>query len=235
MAASKSEPADDADWAVVQLLSDPQRRAVFQCLRSAGEPMTRDAVAAALGVSRPLAVFHLDRLAEAGLLDVSYARPAGRGGPGAGRPAKRYAAADVEASAAIPARRYDLAARLFARALAEASADDGTLRAAELAEEEGRAMGAARPVRGRAGARRYLTAAASALDRFGYETEPMDSDRVRLRNCPFRAVVAESPETMCLVNQRFVDGLLQGLGAGEALRATGDGVAPGCCVTVRLR
>src|SRR5205814_9826719 len=71
-------------------------------------------------------------------LPICYARPAGRGGPGAGRPAKRYTAADIDVSAAIPARRYDLAARLFARALAEASADDGAVRAAELAEAEGR-------------------------------------------------------------------------------------------------
>lgn len=226
---------EDDDWAVVQLLSDPQRRAVFRLLRAAREPMTRDAVAAALGVTRPLAVFHLDRLADAGLLRVSYARPPGRGGPGAGRPAKQYEAVDVEVAADIPARRYELAARLFARALADAPTDETTLRAAELAEEEGRAIGCARPVKGRAGARRYLNAAATALDDLGYETERLDATHIRLRNCPFRAVAAESAETMCLINQRFVHGLLDGLGAATALRAAGDGTTPDCCVTVGPR
>lgn len=225
----------DDDWARVQLLSDPQRRAVFSFVRRAREPMTRDDVATALGVSRPLAVFHLDRLAEAGLLQVSYARPPGRGGPGAGRPAKRYVAADVEISAALPATRYDLAARLFARALADSAKDDATLRAADLAEDAGRSIGSGSAVTGRAGVRRYLNAAAKALDGLGYEPERVAPDRLRLRNCPFRAVVAESAETMCLVNQRFVQGVLDGLRAGEALRATADGTVPNCCVTVHAR
>jgi|SRR3954471_17379538 len=242
MTSDRLTPVSDADansieddWGLVQLLSDPQRRAVFSLVRRAREPMSRDDVASALQVSRPLAVFHLDRLAEAGLLEVSYARPPGRGGPGAGRPAKRYAAAGVEVSATIPATRYDLAARLFARALADAAGDDATLRAAELAEDAGRSIGSAGAVTGRAGVRRYLNAAAKALDSLGYEPERVAPDRLRLRNCPFRAVVAESAETMCLVNQRFVHGVLDGLRAGDVLRATADGTTPNCCVTVHVR
>jgi predicted ArsR family transcriptional regulator len=54
------------------------------------DPVGRDAVAARVGVGRTLAAFHLDKLAAAGLLTISFARPPGRTGPGAGRPAKLY-------------------------------------------------------------------------------------------------------------------------------------------------
>jgi hypothetical protein len=40
---------------------------------------------------------------------------------------------------------------------------------------------------------------------------------------------------MCLVNHRFVQGVLDGLGAAVALRAVGDGRPEHCCVTVGLR
>ena len=51
---------------------------------------SRDAAAQALGIGRPLAVFHLDKLVEAGLLEASFRRLSGKTGPGAGRPAKLY-------------------------------------------------------------------------------------------------------------------------------------------------
>ena len=70
----------------IGLLQEPVRRAVYdfvsaQPTRSAG---TR---AAAVGVGRTLAAFHLDKLAAAGLLTVSFARrPGGPGrAPGAGQ------------------------------------------------------------------------------------------------------------------------------------------------------
>jgi predicted ArsR family transcriptional regulator len=50
-------------------------------------PVSRDEVAAALRIPRPTVVFHLDRLVEQTLLDVTYQRRTGRSGPGAGWPA----------------------------------------------------------------------------------------------------------------------------------------------------
>src|SRR4051794_18759574 len=111
-------------WTAVHLLAEPTRRRVFDVVRAADEPLTRDAAASAAGVSRGLAAFHLDALADAGLLTVDFARPPGRTGPGAGRPAKRYAAADVDIELTVPPRRYDLAARIFARAINESKTGD---------------------------------------------------------------------------------------------------------------
>jgi predicted ArsR family transcriptional regulator len=69
-------------------LSDPTRRGAYDYVSAQGRPVGRDEAAGALGIGRTLAAYHLDRLAEAGLLSVAYARRSGRSGPGAGRPAK---------------------------------------------------------------------------------------------------------------------------------------------------
>jgi hypothetical protein len=60
--------------------------------------------------------FHLDKLIEHGLLETSYRRLTGRRGPGAGWTLYRRSAVQLDIS--LPARDYELAARLFARALA---------------------------------------------------------------------------------------------------------------------
>ena len=77
------------DLDAIALLADPVRRSAYQAVVDAGmEPVGRDEVAAAVGIGRTLAAFHLDKLVEAGLLEASFARRTGRSGPGAGRPAK---------------------------------------------------------------------------------------------------------------------------------------------------
>src|SRR3954471_15269157 len=128
-------------WDTVHLLSEPTRRRIYATVREAESPLTREAVAATAGVSRRLAAFHLDALATAGLLSVDYARPPGRTGPGAGRPAKRYAAVDTDVSVSVPARRYDIAARVLARAIVEADGDDAGETAMRVARDEGERIG----------------------------------------------------------------------------------------------
>src|SRR5437879_6303744 len=97
-------------------LNEPLRRRVYRYVIAEGSPMRRDEVAAALGVARSVAAFHLDKLAKVGLLDVEFRRPPGRGGPGAGRPAKLYRRAPGEVSVSLPERHYDLVGRLLADA-----------------------------------------------------------------------------------------------------------------------
>ncbi|MDQ4085067.1 MAG: transcriptional regulator, partial [Actinomycetota bacterium] len=93
------------------------------------EPVSRDAAAAAAGVPRSTAAFHLDRLAEQGLLEVVYERRTGRSGPGAGRPAKLYRRSARAVAVSLPGRRYDLAGELLAGALDEAEASGESPRA----------------------------------------------------------------------------------------------------------
>lgn len=104
-------------------LDEPTRRAVYLTVRQE-PPASRAQVAEAVGISVSLAAFHLDTLVEAGLLEAFYARPVGRGGPGAGRPAKWYRPSDVELEVSLPARRYDVLASILAEAIHMAAASD---------------------------------------------------------------------------------------------------------------
>src|SRR5262245_49591347 len=104
----------------VAALGEPARRALYRYVAGQSEPVTREQAASAVDVPRHVAKFHLDRMVADGLLEFDYRRPAGRGGPGAGRPAKVYRAnGDIEVS--VPERRYDLAGRVLVRAVSEAA------------------------------------------------------------------------------------------------------------------
>ena len=90
-------------WTGVTALVDPSRRALFDYVRRAGRPVSREAAADAVGISRSLAAFHLDRLVDAGLLRATYAAPAGQP---RGRPPKVYEATDEDVVLTVPDRRY---------------------------------------------------------------------------------------------------------------------------------
>jgi predicted ArsR family transcriptional regulator len=121
-------PLDDADLASLSSLDDPVRGSLYEFVSGCGRPVGRDEAAAAVGIGRALAVYHLDKLVQAGLLSVTYQRLAGRSGPGAGRPAKLYTRSGREFAVSVPPREYELAARLLVQAV---SADQtGQTRAA---------------------------------------------------------------------------------------------------------
>ena len=84
-------------------------------------------------MGRALAVYHLDKLVEAGLLTASYQRPPGRSGPGAGRPAKLYARSDREFAVTVPPREYELAARLLVQAVESDPSDKSRVALLEAA------------------------------------------------------------------------------------------------------
>ena len=138
---------DATDRALEQLaaLAEPVRRRLYQYVASRPAAVGRDEAANAVGVSRALAAFHLDRLVDDGLLVAEYRRLTGRTGPGAGRPAKLYRLSEHEVEVSLPPRDYRLAAGVFADAL------DGGDDVAGAARERGWAIG--RAAHGRQGAR----------------------------------------------------------------------------------
>jgi len=210
--------------AALAALDDPARRAVFDLVARAATPVSRDAAATALGVTRRVAAFHLDRLAEQGLLAVEYRRPPGRGGPGAGRPAKLYRRAEDEVAVSVPERRYDLVGGLLAEAVTE-SIDTGTGVQEVLdraAYDAGRAIGTA------AG---NLPA---ALEEAGYEPRPAgpEGDSVVLGNCPFHRLARQFTALVCGVNLQLLRGVADGAGDSRWLAELDPG--PGrCCVRLR--
>jgi predicted ArsR family transcriptional regulator len=93
------------DLVAVALLADPVRQRLYAYLRERHEPAGREDAARHAGIAVKLAAFHLDKMADAGLLEVDYRRLSGRVGPGAGRPAKVYSIAPRSFSIVIPQTR----------------------------------------------------------------------------------------------------------------------------------
>jgi predicted ArsR family transcriptional regulator len=214
----------DRDLAAIGLLQEPVRRALYGHVVAAGGEVSRNQAAEAVGVQRGLAAFHLDKLVEAGLLEVSYRRLGERRGPGAGRPAKLYRRAAGEVAASLPPRTYQTAAHLLAEAVEQAGADLELQAAARRAgQDAGRRLAAApadREVEGLLAARGY---------------EPYrDGTALRLRNCPFANLAAEFPVLVCAMNLALVEGLLDGIGV-PAGRAAMDPAPGRCCIAVRDR
>ncbi len=97
-------PTAEFDFQVrsIAALGEPIRRMLYRYVITQPEPVNRDQAATGTGVARHVAKFHLDKLAEDGLLDVEHARPPGRGGPGAGRPAKLYRRSRRQLTVSLP-------------------------------------------------------------------------------------------------------------------------------------
>ena len=212
----------DEQVAVLTTLTEPLRRALYLHVVARRRPVSRSQAAAALSVPRTVAAFHLDKLVEAGLLQVSRGRTTGRRGPGAGRPAILYSRAERQHEVSIPPRSYALASRLLADAVDEAGADR-LLQAA--AEREGERQGLAE-----AATVRDLDAVAAALERRGYEPV-REGDRLWSCNCPFHELSTANPPLICGMNLALVRGLVRGLGARD-LTASMDPAPGRCCVVI---
>jgi predicted ArsR family transcriptional regulator len=216
-----------SDVEALSLLGDRTRRRLYEFVAASSRPVSRDECGQGTEIDRSLAAYHLDKLVEHGLLQGSYGRPAGKTGPGAGRPAKLYRRADREFVFRTPARDYRLLAELVVRAADE---DEGGVRAAieRAARELGQDLAAAR--RGDPGGREQ--ALQELLRSRGYEPFAAEPGIVRLRNCPFEDIAARHPELVCGLNLALIEGMLAGLGsdAGSALLAPQEGA---CCVAIR--
>lgn len=203
----------------LSILAEPVRRRLYDYVATQDVPVRREDAADGTGISRMLAAYHLDRLAEAGLLTTSYARPHGRGGPGAGRPAKHYERVTEVISVTVPPRNYATLARLLADAAG--TDESGVVQSSLLAaaEEDGRATAAH--------AENLLT----TLTVDGYEPALADGGAVELRNCPFHELAQRQTRLVCGLNHALVRGILTGLGQdpGRAELAPRPGR---CCVMI---
>jgi predicted ArsR family transcriptional regulator len=211
---SKSDKPLERQLEPLAALADPARRALYLYVVDQAGEVSRDQAARAVRVSRALAAFHLDKLAEAGLLDVSFRRLSGRTGPGAGRPSKLYRRSALQVDLTLPARRYELAARLLARATAE-SGPAG----AEALERAATAWGVeiGRKARERAGKdagdTRIMRAALTALHDAGFAPRREARGDIVLGNCPFDALRSEARTLICGMNLALCRGLVAGMEA----------------------
>jgi len=232
MSAMDSRAAGERRVAGIAALDQPVRRDLYRLLASTDGWTTRDGAAAALGLPRSVVAFHLDKLAEAGVLDVRFERTTGRQGPGAGRPSKLYRPSQAEVAASVPDRRYDLAGSLLADAVADSARSgapvDGCLRIA--AHDAGQRIGAgARAEKGDDADPTSLVMA--ALAQHGYEPERGPRGEIVLANCPFHRLAEEHRDLVCGMNLDLLDGVLDGA-ATAGLTARLDPAPGQCCVRI---
>jgi predicted ArsR family transcriptional regulator len=235
-----SLPPGGPDLASLSSLDDPVRRRLYEVVTRRAGPVGRDEAASAAGVGRALAVYHLDKLVESGLLTASYQRPAGRSGPGAGRPAKLYARSDREFAVTVPPREYELAARLLVQVVESDPGDRSRAALAEAAHRLGAELGHGfRPgatgpgPEGQKVSRRDVACRnmESALTQQGYEPSRDGDGVIRLRNCPFHRLAERHRDVVCGMNLALVEGLAAGLGA-DGLHPVLDPQPGHCCVAI---
>lgn len=217
------ETQRDKNLGALSLLDEPARRRLYDWVVAQDRPVGREEAAKVLKLTRALATFHLDRLAEAGLLESGYRRLTGRVGPGAGRPARVYWRANREFRVSLPDRRYERAAQLFAAAIEHLSPQSPPPSLQRAARELGRELGAASR-RGRP-ARRL----AAALEAGGYEPVTEETGTTRLRNCPFDALVDSHRSLVCGTNLAMAEGLASGAAVTD-MRPVLDPQPGYCCV-----
>lgn len=227
------DPADDLR--AVGLLAEPVRRRLYQYLRERQEPVGREEAARHAGIKARLAAFHLDKMAEAGLLDVEYRRLSGRAGPGAGRTAKVYSVSSRSFSVQIPQTRYALAASMMASALsAGISGTDGAESLQDVATAVGGGIGdEIRQQTQTDSARRE--AVRHKLEQLGYEPRVEESGEWTLRNCIFSELSTSHRELVCGMNAAFVAGLVGGAHLLSLKAERRRETWPTCCVRLISR
>ncbi len=217
-----------SEISVIAVLDDPVRRRVCDYVAARGDGVSRSDAAAATGIQRTLAAFHLDRLAEAGLVEVTFARPAGRSGPGAGRPAKLYRRTAAEHQVSVPPRDYRTAAELLAEVVDMTGAEPELQRSARS-----RGMAAGQAARRQSPGQADDDLVTGTLAAQGYQPY-RDGGDVRLRNCPFHLLAGRHPPLICGMNLALLEGLLAGAAAG-GLSARLDPRPEECCVVLESK
>lgn len=224
------------DVASIAALDDPARADLFQHVTNAAGDVTRDEAAAALGVTRRIAAFHLDKLVEMGLLEASFRRLSGKSGPGAGRPNKLYRRSGRRLNVSLPTQNYELLARLLASAV---EGSEGTAAAESLkpgAHAFGTTLGtAARAQAGLSASRRRLVGALiDELAGQGFEPFVDGNQTLRLRNCPYHDMAHENTNLVCSINLALMEGVADGLGLAD-LEPSLEPAEDTCCVAFHLR
>jgi predicted ArsR family transcriptional regulator len=203
--------------AVTTAFGDPTRREIYLLARTSDDGVTASTVAEHFDLHPNVARHHLEKLAGGGYLTVELARH-----ESAGRPSKRYRAADVATSLSFPPRRDELLATLLARALelldpaqAEAMADEvgfeyGQALAARMAP-----VGAGDPaLSAHKSVRAALAVVADALTAHGFAAHTEKRGKLSVlvaEQCPFGGAAQRYPHVVCAVDRGMIRGMLAGL------------------------
>jgi predicted ArsR family transcriptional regulator len=189
---------------VFKALGDDTRFAIYQELGKSPAPRSASELAERLALHPNTVRPHLDRMREAGLVEVE---PIHRGT--VGRPQLRYSLAPGAPGLGFDPPAHTLLAGLLA-ALCEQLGADG-LDASNLGRRWGTDAGGRRQ-----SGRGCLAALVAELDRLGFD--PVESElggdgesrrvRVDFLHCPFRELAEAYPELVCSLHRGIVEGVV---------------------------
>ena len=198
------------DLEVLKALGDETRYALYEELAGSTAPRSAGDLADALDLHANTVRLHLERLKDAGLVDVEVIH---RGT--VGRPQHRYSLAPGAPGLGFDPPAHVLLAGLLA-ALAETAGADAT-----AARTAGRAWGrqSADRAASRTKGRSCLTALAQELDHLGFEPAvdpetagPTGSGvgtRIEFLHCPFRELAEAYPELVCNLHRGICEGVAE--------------------------
>ena len=191
--------------AVLKALGDETRFSMYQELAGATSPLTATELADRLGLHANTVRLHLERLREAGLVEVE---PVHRGT--VGRPQHVYSLAAGAPGLGFDPPSYTLLAGLLA-SLAErvgAAAVDATAAGYAWGTEAGR----------RTRSRSCVKALAGEMQRLGFDpaSEPVgDGADMAFLHCPFRELAEAYPELVCNLHRGICEGVVDAVGGGS--------------------
>jgi predicted ArsR family transcriptional regulator len=192
----------------VGLLDDETRNAIYQFVVGRRMLVSRDTVADSLGIKRSTAVFHLDKMVDAGLLRATFQRaPEGR----SGRPSKLYGRALSTVDVTLPSRRYCLVGEVLLRAFQKQGKNRAKNVISDAATQAGLELGKGFSMTEREQDR--TVGLRKCLETNGYEPYTTDAGDIELANCPFHALAQQFTEQVCDMNLALIEGMVAGTGA----------------------
>jgi predicted ArsR family transcriptional regulator len=198
---------------VFKALGDNTRYAIYLELARSPRPLATTEVAAPLGLHVNTVRPHLERMREAGLLEVFVDA---RGG--VGRPQHRYALAADAPSLGLEPPVFPLATRLLLNVAVAAGAG------AEEAIDAGREQGLHDAIVGLSSRQETRPCAEALVERLttlGFDpalAEGTDGVTIAFTHCPFRDLAEANPDLVCGLHRGLVEGFVDAFG-GEAIVA----------------
>lgn len=212
---AESSRLDQSIGDLTSALGDPTRRAIYIAVREASEPLTSALVAALFDIHPNVARHHLDKLAADGYLQVSLRRPAGRSGPGAGRPAKCYEPTQKPIDVHFPGRQPHLLVGLLVRLVDRIAPDDIAAIAEAVGRDYGRELAAELGTPDEDGYGNAVKAVAQTMSGLGFviDTDATGGvDRLLTSHCPFGEAAFGHADVVCSLDRGIVSGMFEHLG-----------------------
>jgi predicted ArsR family transcriptional regulator len=204
---------------------DASRGRVLDALRAAPEPLTVADVAAAVGLHANTVRFHLERLLDAGQVELY-----GSDRTSGGRPRLTYRAVDP-GTHVREERNYRLLAEILTGFVADSVPDPGAGAMAAGIEWGGYLARRPKPHRS-SSEQEGLDELVRVLTEVGFDPRPGNghSREIALHHCPFREAAQAHQDVVCAVHLGLMRGLLSAVRAPVTAERLEPFVAPSLCM-----